>query len=177
MAMAAASGLTNSAVATGAYTIATSSGPITFVQENYSVPQTAQSTAPVTVTYTAAQVAGDTNIVAIGWTDSTSTITSVTDTKGNVYSPVIGPTRQSGIQSQSIYVAKNVLAAAAGANTVTVVFSAAVPYPDVRILAYRGLDTGSPVEAAVGATGRERPPTRDRLPRRMPMICCLARRT
>ena len=97
---------------------------ISFVQENYSVPQTAQSTAPVTVTYPAAQLAGDTNIVAIGWTDSTSTITSVTDTKGNIYSPAIGPTRQSGVQSQSIYVAKNVLAAAAGANTVTVVFSA-----------------------------------------------------
>ena len=124
---------------------------ISFVQQNYSVPTTPQST--VTVTYPAAQVAGDTNIVAIGWSDSTSTITSVTDTKNNVYTAAIGPTRQSGVQSQSIYVAKNVAAAAAGANTVTVVFSAAVPWPDVRALAYRGLDTVSPVETAVAATG------------------------
>jgi nitrogen fixation protein FixH len=124
---------------------------ISFVQQNYSVPQAPQSI--VSVTYAAAQVAGDTNIVAIGWSDSTSSVTSITDSRNNIYSLAIGPTRQSGVQSISIYVAKNVVAAAANQNTVTVTFSAAVPYPDVRILAYRGLDTVAPVEAAVGAAG------------------------
>jgi hypothetical protein len=124
---------------------------ISFVQENYAVPQTSQASVPVT--YTAAEVAGDTNIVAIGWSDSTSSPTSVTDTKGNVYTLAVGPTRQTSMQSAAIYVAKNVVAAAAGANTVTVAFSAAVPYADVRILSYRGLDTTSPVEAAAGASG------------------------
>ena len=124
---------------------------ISFVQQNSAVPQTAQSS--VSVVYTTAQVAGDTNIVAIGWSDTTSSVTAVTDTKGNLYSPAVGPTRQTGIHSQAIYVAKNVVAAAASANTVAVSFSAAVPYADVRILSYRGLDTASPVEAVAGTVG------------------------
>src|SRR6266852_7017702 len=124
---------------------------ISFVQQNSAVPQTPQTS--VSVVYTAAQVAGDTNIIAVGWNDATSSPTTVTDTKNNVYTLAVGSTRQSGIHSQAIYVAKNVVAAAASANTVTVAFNAAVPYPDVRILTYRGLDTVSPVEAVAGAVG------------------------
>ena len=151
MAMAAAAGFANSAVATGTYSIGSSSAPIAFVQVNYSVPSTPQST--VTAAYTKAQTAGDTNVVAIGWSNSTSSVTSVTDTKGNTYNVAVGPTVLSGVQSQIIYVAKNIAAAAAGANTVTVKFSAAVPYPDVRILEYSGLDPVSPVDVTAGATG------------------------
>jgi galactose oxidase-like protein/chitobiase/beta-hexosaminidase-like protein/Big-like domain-containing protein/Kelch motif protein len=124
---------------------------ISFVQQNSAVPQAAQSS--VSVIYTAAQVGGDTNIVAVGWSDSTSSAPSVTDTKGNAYTLAVGPTRQTGIHSQVIYVAKTVVAAAASANTVTVLFSAAVAYPDVRILSYRGLDTSSPVEGVAGTVG------------------------
>ena len=149
-AMAAASGNANSAVATGTFSIG-SSVPIAFVQMNYSVPSSQPST--VTTSYNNPQAAGDTNVVAIGWSNSTSTVTSVTDTKGNTYSAAVGPTVQSGVQSQVIYVANNIAAAAAGANTVTVKFSAAVPWPDVRILEYAGLDPVSPVERAVGTTG------------------------
>ena len=59
--------------------------PITFKQLNYSTPQTNQST--VNTAYTGAQTAGNTNIIAIGWNSATGTISSVTDTAGNVYSP------------------------------------------------------------------------------------------
>ncbi len=124
---------------------------ITFMQRNSAVPQSPQSS--VSVTYAAAEAAGDTNVVAIGWGDTTSNVTAVTDTAGNVYALAVGPTRQGTVESQSIYVAKNVAAAAANANTVKVTFSAAARYPDVRILSYRGLDTVSPVEAVAGATG------------------------
>ena len=149
-AIAAATGLANSAVATGTYSIGAAVA-ISFVQVNYAVPQSKQSS--VSVAYTVTQRAGDTNVVAIGWSDSTSTVTSVVDTKGNPYSPAVGPTVQSGIQSQVIYVAKNIAAAAAGANSVTVNFSAAVPYADVRILEYAGLDPVSPVDTTAGAVG------------------------
>ena len=151
MAMAAASGFANSAVASGTYSIGSSSASIAFVQVAYSVPSTAQST--VTVALSKAQAAGDTNVVAIGWSNGTSLVSSVTDTKGNTYNVAEGPTVQSGVQSQIIYVAKNIAAAAAGANTVTVKFSAAVPYPDVRVLEYSGLDPVSPVDVVAGATG------------------------
>ena len=107
----------------------------------------------MTVAYSKAQTAGDTNVVVIGWSNSTSTVTSVTDTSSNTYNIAVGPTVQSGVQSQIIYVAKSIAGVAAGANTVTVKFSAAVPYPDVRALEYSGLDPVSPVDVIAGATG------------------------
>jgi hypothetical protein len=58
--------------------------------------------------------------VAVGWNDTTAQISSVTDTAGNIYKLAVGPTRVSGFLSQSIFYAKNIVAAAAGANAVTV---------------------------------------------------------
>ena len=78
---------------------------------NAVTPQTNQST--VTVTYTSAQIAGDTNILAIGWNNTTSNITSVTDSAGNTYQLAVPTARGSGL-SQAIYYASNIKAAAAG---------------------------------------------------------------
>jgi hypothetical protein len=104
------------------------------------------------VTYLAPQAAGDTNILAIGWNDATSTITSVTDSAGNTYQ-VATPVARGSALSQAIYYAKNITAAAAGANTVTVVFNTAVRYADVRILEYGGLDTVAPLDVSGSAAG------------------------
>ena len=149
-AIAAASGLANSAVATGTYTIGAPAA-IAFVQQNSAEPQTPQTS--ISATYAAAQTAGDTNLVAIGWADDTSSVTSVTDTNGNVYALALAPTRRTGVQSLAIYVASNVVAAAANSNTVTVTFDAAAPYVDLRILEYSGLDTVSPLDGTAGASG------------------------
>ena len=127
------------------------SGVISYVQSNYATPQSSQTT--VSVTYTAAQVAGDLNVVAVGWNDSTATVSSVTDTKGNTYTRAIGPTVQSGYASQSIYYAKNIVAATAGTNAVKVTFSRAAVSPDIRILEYSGADHTNPVDVAVAASG------------------------
>ena len=96
--------------------------------------------------YPAAQTAGDLNVVVVGWNDTTSTVQSVKDSVGNTYSLAIGPTSASGM-SQSIYYAANI---SAGSNTVTVTFSQAAAYPDVRILEYRGVTA---LDAKAGATG------------------------
>jgi hypothetical protein len=121
-----------------------------FVQVNSATPQTNQST--VNVPYAQAQGAGDVNVVAIGFYDSTSTITSVTDTAGNVYQPAAPLTRGSGM-SQAIYYAKNIKAATGGANSVKVQFSGAVAYPDVRILEYSGLDPVNTLDTSASASG------------------------
>ena len=105
----------------------------------------------VKVTFTAAQTAGDLNVVVVGWNDSTATVSSVTDRKGNAYTRVVGPTTISGVLSQSIYYAKNIAAAAAGANIVTVTFSTAADYPDIRILEYSGADPSNPVDVTAAA--------------------------
>ena len=135
---------------TATYTVSSAPVPITFKQLNYSTPQTNQST--VNTAYTGAQTAGNTNIIAIGWNSATGTISSVTDTAGNVYSLAAPLTRGGGNLSQAIYYAKNIVAAPAG-NTVKVIFSGAMVYVDVRITEYSGLDPTNPVDVTSSSSG------------------------
>ncbi len=143
------SGYSNIASAT------TSSGstppPITFVQSNSADPQSSPTS--VSVKFTAAQGAGDLNIVVVGWNNSTATVGNVTDSSGNVYAVAVGPTVQSGVATQTIYYAKNIVAAAANANTVTVTFNGAAAFPDIRIVEYSGIDTTSPLDVTAAASG------------------------
>jgi hypothetical protein len=126
---------------------------LTYVQGNYAAPQSPLTA--VTVKYPAAQTAGHLNVVIVGWNDATAQVSSLTDSRGNVYQSAVGPTVLTGSNpvSQSIYYAKNISAASAGANTVTVKFTAAAYYPDIRILEYSGIDAVSPVDVTAGATG------------------------
>jgi chitodextrinase len=125
------------------YTLTTPS--ITYVQGNYADPDSATS---IAIAYPLAQTAGGLNIVAIAWSDATSHVTGVTDSAGNTYALAIGPTND-GVDTQSIYYAKNI--GAASANTLTVTFNSNVPYPDVRIAEYSGLDTTTPLDQVAAA--------------------------
>jgi hypothetical protein len=122
----------------------TYTGTISFIQVASATPQT--PTATVSATYATAQTAGDLNIVAVGWNDTTSTVQSVKDSAGNTYSLAIGPTKGSGLQESIYYTSKIV----GGSNTVTVTFNQAAAAPDVRILEYRGVTT---LDAKAGASG------------------------
>ena len=103
-------------------------------------------TATVSVTYPAAQTAGNLNVVVVGWNDTASTVQSVQDSGGNNYSLAIGPTTGTALR-QSIYYLSNI---AGGNNTVTVTFNQPAAYPDVRILEYQGVTT---VDVTAGASG------------------------
>jgi chitodextrinase len=122
-----------------------------FVQVNSAVPQST-SVASVSVTFGAAQTTGDLNVVVVGWNDTTAQVGSISDTTGNVYTLATGPTTGTAL-SQSIYYAKNITGAAAGANKVTVTFSPAAVFPDVRILEYNGIDPVNALDTKVGASG------------------------
>ena len=69
-------------------------------------PQTPQATVPVT--YKAAQTAGNLNVVIVGWNDSSTQVSSVTDSKGNTYQLAMAPMVLTGSPalSQAIYYAK-----------------------------------------------------------------------
>jgi Right handed beta helix region len=123
--------------------IPTSSTP-KFVQAAYNDPSSAAS---VAVRYSGTQTAGNLNVVVVGWNDTTTQVTSVKDSAGNVYQLATGATKvdAAGGLTQSIYYAKNV--ALSGTNTVTVTFSQTARYPDVRILEYSGIDKVNPVDA------------------------------
>ncbi len=140
-----------SGILANGFTYVAAGAGISYVQGNYATPQSPQTT--VTVTYTAAQAAGDLNVVVVGWDDAVSTVNAVTDAMGNVYTVAVGPTVVAGVESQSIYYAWNIAAAAAGANSVTVTFSSAAAYPDIRILEYSGADPNNPVDVTAAGSG------------------------
>jgi len=132
--------------------------PVAYVQGNSAAQSTIQTTA--TATYTAAQTAGNLDVVVVGWWDSTPRVQSVTDTKGNTYTLATGPTTQTycpsktypgTTQTQAVYYAKNIGSAAASGNTVTVTFTAALGSATVRIAEYSGLDAVNPVDVSVAA--------------------------
>jgi len=122
-------------------------GP-TFVQQNFTTPQSPQSA--VSIAYASAQTAGNTNILAIGWNDTTAAITAVSDSAGNVYQQALATYRGNGM-SQAIYSAANIHAAAS--NQVSVTFDQAAAYVDLRITEYSGLQASTPFQAGVSATG------------------------
>lgn len=130
---------------------ATSGSSITYVQGNDATPQSPQTT--VAVPFTAAQNAGDFNVVVVGWNDSTATVQTVTDSSGNNYARAVGPTVQTGTASLSIYYATNIAAASAGTNTVTVTFNSAANYADIRVLEYAGVDQSNPVDVTAASSG------------------------
>ena len=127
------------------------SAAIAFVQQNSATPQSPQSSVPVT--FTGAQTAGNLNVVVVGWNDSTAAVKAVTDSRGNVYTRAVGPTVVDGLLGQSIYYAKNIAGASANTNTVTVQFSVAAQYPDIRVLEYSGLDPVNPVDVVAAGAG------------------------
>ena len=117
----------------------------TFIQVNAATPQTDQNT--VSIPYLQAQGAGNLNVIAVGWNDSASNITSISDSNGNIYELAV-PTYRGNNLSQAIYYAKNIQN---GANTVTVNFNTEVPHIDVRILEYSGIDRNSPFDTGNSA--------------------------
>jgi RHS repeat-associated protein len=125
----------------------TSSALSAIVQTNYYSPSAA------TVAYTSAQTAGDVNVVVVGWSDTTAKVQSVTDSAGNSYTLAVGPLGVSNKQSQVIYYAKNIVASAANANVVTVLWTSIASAPDVRIAEYKGLDPSSALDVVAQQTG------------------------
>ncbi len=119
---------------------------ISFVQVNSA---TATSGSSIAIPYANGQIAGDLNVVAVMSGDTTSSISSVTDSNDNTYTRAVGPTTTTGLQ-QSIYYAKNI---AGGSNTVTVKFSQTASYPNVNVAEYSGLDTANPLDVTAAASG------------------------
>ena len=116
-----------------------------YMQGAYATPQTTQSA--VTVTLPSRQSQGNLLVVLAGWNDATASVSSVTDSLGDTFALAVGPTRRTTVLSQSIYYAKNI---AGGSNSVTVRFSRAAKFVDIRVLEYAGVDTVSPFESAAG---------------------------
>ena len=136
-------------------------GQAAFVQAASS-PNSFVYTNSIDVPYTGAQVAGNLNIVVVGWSDTSGSVASVVDSNGNTYAVAAGTvstalpapgSTQPGV-SQAVYYAKNIVA---GANTVTVNFNQNTAVQSIRILEYSGIDATNPLDTSVGASGNAVP--------------------
>jgi beta-lactam-binding protein with PASTA domain len=102
-----------------------------------------------TASFTAAQHAGNLNVVFIGWQGTVGNLLSVVDSVGNTYTR-INAVAYGTSEAQVAYYARDIVGAAAGKNTVTATFNMKVGNPDLRMVEYGGLDPTRPLDAAGG---------------------------
>ena len=105
------------------------------------------------VAFPSASGTGD--LIALGnfWSSQAVTITGVTDNKGNVYRPAVGPTNWGGASYRgAIWYAPNITGGA-GAITVTVAYSGAQGATYTYIAEYSGVATLNPLDAVSAGIG------------------------
>jgi len=125
---------------------------ITFVQKAATTNGSGSQTS-VTCTFPGAQTAGNLIIVSVTGNSSGTDVTGVTDSKGNTYVRAnLNDTFASGPIWNTTFYAKNIAAAAAGANTVTVALTS-TSSTDVRIFEFSGLDPSAPLDQTGSAHG------------------------
>ena len=129
-----------------AYT-AVVSGSIAQVQVNAATPQTAA--ASVAVNYPLAQTAGNLNVVAVGWNDTTSDGEFGRRQSWQYLRAGDWTNHRDGSAPVDLLRQEH----CGGSNTVTVTFNQAATYADIRVLEYSGLDPVSPLDATAGAAG------------------------
>lgn len=132
------------------YTLQTAT-PVTaapkFVQE---MDAAVVSGGGVSASFANYNTAGNLIVAYVLWDNSGPV--ALTDSRGNVYSSAIGPTKYSGSPTNAqIFYARNV---AGGSNTVRATFSTPVTqYGLLYVHEYSGLDLSAPVESAIAGTG------------------------
>lgn len=135
----------------GAFTYSLGTGPINYIQGADAATGGSGTVIPTQMPNP--QKAGDLNVVIIGWSDTTATVSSVVDTEGNTYAVAGSALAGTGL-TQVMYYAKNILGdSGATPNQITVTFNQASQAPDVRVLEYSGLDTTNPVDVTAGTVG------------------------
>jgi hypothetical protein len=105
------------------------------------------------LTFPSNNTAGNLIVLSVNWGNTGIQVSSITDTRGNVYTNITGQVRygKGYPQSNQLYYAKNI---PAGANTINVTMTAkpSVVF-EARAYEYAGLDTLSPLDKFSSATG------------------------
>jgi hypothetical protein len=124
--------------------------PIALVQAPHA--STTASATSLSVTFAQPNIPGDLIALAIGWADTTMSVTSVADTAGNTYTRAIGPTIYSPDLSQLIYYAAGIKLAAT--NKLTVTMNANVDSLDLRAAEFAGLSASGPLDKTAASSGK-----------------------
>jgi len=145
-AIAVASGFTQSAVGSAAYTISTQAPAPAFVQVNNNMVTAGKT---VSVAFNSATKPGNTIVVYVIW-DNTGTV-SLTDTGVNTFSKVGSPVIWGGAYSAQVFYASKI---AGGADTVTATFQNTITnWGVIYVHEYSGISSTNPVDVTVSASG------------------------
>jgi hypothetical protein len=129
------------------------SSPIAFVQSVGNNAGYGPTSKTLALTFPSNNTAGNLIILSVNWGNTGIQVSSVTDTRGNVYANISGQVRygQGYPQSNQLYYAKNI---PAGLNTITVTMTG-IPSTvfEARAYEYAGLDPTSPLDQFSSATG------------------------
>ena len=109
----------------------------------------AQSSQSLSVTFPVNTSAGDLVLIAFDHGSSAS-LSSLTDSQGNVLTPVGNALTSPGGTVSRVYYAKNIKG---GPETVTVTLSTNSPWMELYLTEYSGIDPNNPIDAQAGATG------------------------
>jgi hypothetical protein len=107
------------------------------------------SPSSLSVAIPANTLAGDTLLVAFDYSSGV-TPSSVTDSQGNVFSPVGTQLSTPGGALSRVYYAGNI---AGGADTITITLSTTSSYLEAYLSEYSGVNSTTPVDAQAGASG------------------------
>ncbi len=131
----------------GTGTTAGGSIPASFVQAAASAASGTPST--LSLSFPANTTAGDLILVAFDYS-SNVTSSSVSDSRGNVFTEVGDQLTSPGGALTGVYYAKNIKG---GADTVTVTLSASSSFLELYLSEYSGVDPTNPIDAQAGASG------------------------
>ncbi len=113
-----------------------------------------QSGNTANITLPGPSTAGNLMVLSLSTATTAVTVSSITDTKGNTYTPAIGPTDwNAGADRSWTYYASNI-AGGGPAITITITYSGgAPPSLDTYAAEYSGVTTGSPLDQTSAGTG------------------------
>jgi hypothetical protein len=137
--------------ATLTLTISSTSPSISFVQAVASA--SSGSTSSLSVSFPANTLAGDLILVAFDF-DTSASVSSVTDSQGNIFTQVGTQLTSPGGSGSRVYYAKNIQG---GADTVNINLSTNSSWLEVYLTEYSGIDRINPIDAQAGASGSAGP--------------------
>jgi Protein of unknown function (DUF4038)/Putative collagen-binding domain of a collagenase/Putative Ig domain len=101
------------------------------------------------VSFPANTTAGDFILVAFDY-DANSTPSSVTDSQGNIFTPLASQSTSPGATRSRVYYANNIRG---GADTVTINLTAKSIWLEAYLAEYSGVNPSNPIDAQAGAAG------------------------
>jgi hypothetical protein len=141
-----------SSVATAVTQSAAPPPPVTLVQQ--AETSVLAGTNTISQAFPAASVTGDFIAVIIKWGNQALSVSSISDNKGNVYTPAIGPTNWNGAakKAQTFY-AKNIIGAGSPINITVTLSGASTSSFHLYQLEYANVDPTNSVETTCASVG------------------------